>query len=110
MHCAVIMQMAYISESKFAEICDGIRADREIIIKHNPIGSDEEILLWMLLSCLISFLSIEENETPCFTGRPDAETYREAIKFVLDGRMETAFDVERNLDEMTAGAGVSRPS
>jgi hypothetical protein len=104
------MQMAYISESKFAEICDGIRADREIIIKHNPIGSDEEILLWMLLSCLISFLSIEENETPCFTGRPDAETYRKAIKFVLDGRMETAFDVERNLDEMTAGAGVSRPS
>ena len=99
------MQMAYISESKFSDICDGIRADREIIIKHNPIGSDEEVLLWMLLSCLISFLSLEENETPCFTGRPDSETYRKAIRFVLDGRMETIFDADRYLDEMTAPAG-----
>ena len=104
------MQMAFISETKFAEICDGIRADREIIIKHNPIGTDEEVLLWMLLSCLISFVSLEENETPCFTGRPDAETYRKAIRFVLDGRMETAFDVDGYLTEMTAQAGASRPS
>ena len=93
--------MAYISETRFAEICDGIRADREVIIKHNPIGSDEEILLWMLLSCLISYLSLEENQTPCFTGRPDAETYRKAVKFVMDGRMETAFDVEMYLGKMT---------
>ena len=104
------MQMAYISESKFAEICDGIRADRGMIIKHNPIGSDEEILLWMLLACLISYLSLEENETPCFTGRPDTETYSKAIRFVLDGRMETVFDVDRYLDEMTVTAGASRPS
>ena len=97
--------MAYISEAKFSHICDGIRADREMIIKHNPIGPDEEILLWMLLSCLITFLSLEENEIPCFTGRPDAETYKMAIRFVLDGRMETAFDVDRYLGEMTAVAG-----
>ena len=96
------MQMSFISEAKFAEICDGIKADREIIIKHNPIGTDEEILLWMLLSCLISFLSLEENETPCFTGRPDAETYRKAIRFVLEGRMEAAFDVDGYLAAMTA--------
>lgn len=96
------MQMSFISEAKFAEICDGIKADREIIIKHNPIGTDEEILLWMLLSCLISFLSLEENETPCFTGRPDAETYRKAIRFVMEGRMEAAFDVDGYLAAMTA--------
>ena len=103
------MQMSFISEAKFAEICDGIKADREIIIKHNPIGTDEEILLWMLLSCLISFLSLEENETPCFTGRPDAETYRKAIRFVMEGRMEAAFDVDGYLAAMTAWRG-SRPS
>ena len=104
------MQMAFISEAKFAEICEGIRADRKIIIKHNPIGTDEEVLLWMLLSCLISFLSLEENETPCFTGRPDAETYRNAIRFVLDGRTEPGFDVDSYLCRMTAEAGASRPS
>ena len=102
--------MAFISEAKFAEICEGIRADREIIIKHNPLGTDEEILLWMLLSCLISFLSLEENETPCFTGRPDAETYRNAVRFVLNGRVESTFDIDGYLDEMTEKAGASRPS
>ena len=102
--------MSYISESKFVHICEGIRADREAIIKHNPIGTDEEILLWMLLSCLVSYLSLEDNETPCFTGRPDATTYREAIRFVLKGRMEAPLDIDGYLDEMTEEAGASRPS
>lgn len=102
MRCAVIMQMSFISESRFAEIARGIEADRDKIVRYNPIGTEEEILLWMLLSCLVSFLSLEENETPCFTGRPDAATYRNAIKFVLEGRMEEPFDVEPYLTQMTA--------
>jgi hypothetical protein len=97
------MQMSFISESKFAEICDGIRADRTIIVKHNPIGTEEEILLWMLLSCLVSFLSLEESETPCFTGRPDAGTYRDAIRFVLQGKMQPGFDMDPHLERMTNG-------
>lgn len=92
--------MSFISETRFAAIIDGIRADRALIVKHNPIGTEEEILLWMLLSCLVSFLSLEDNETPCFTGRPDAETYREAIRFVLKGRMEEPFDVEDHLTRL----------
>lgn len=96
------MQMSYISESEFARISEGIRADRETIIKHNPIGTDEEILLWMLLSCLVSFLSLEDNETPCFTGRADADTYREAIRFVLKGRMAEHFDTESYLRSMVS--------
>ena len=94
------MQMTCISETRFAEICDGIRFDREIIIKHNPIGTDEEILLWMLLSCLISYLSLTDQETPCFTGVPDAKTYRDAILFVLKGRTEADFAPEPHIDRM----------
>lgn len=94
--------MACISETRFAEICDGIRDDRAMIVKHNPIGTDEEVLLWMLLSCLVTFLSLEDKETPCFTGRPDANTYRDAILFVLKGRCETGFDPEPHLDRMLA--------
>ena len=97
---AVIMQMSCISETKFAEICEGIRADRDLIIKHNPIGTDEEVLLWMLLSCLISFLSLSDQETPCFTGVPDANTYRDAILFVLNGRRENSFDPEPHIYRM----------
>ena len=101
-HFDITLQMSYINESRFAEICGGIRADRELIIKHNPIGTEEEVLLWMLLSCLVSYLSLEDIETPCFTGRPDATVYRKAIGFILEGRRETAFDPQPHIDRMLA--------
>jgi hypothetical protein len=89
-----------ISEPELAQICGGIRADRESIIKHNPIGGEDEILLWMLLSCLISYLSLSEIETPCFTRKPDAATYRQAILHILQDRKSVEFDAERYLAEM----------
>ena len=90
--------MSKISEKEFARICDGIDEDRASIYKHNPIGTREETLLWMLLSCLLSYLSVSELETPCFTGMPTAETYRQAILFVLKGRKAEEFDAEKYLD------------
>ncbi len=84
--------MTKISEQEFARICRGIKEDREIIWTHNPIGTREEILLWMLLSCLVSYLSLTEIETPCFSGKPDAKTYRNAILFVLEERKTENFD------------------
>lgn len=92
--------MGKISEIEFRWLCEGLAADRETIIKHNPIGSDAEILLWMLLSCLNSYLSLTEQETPCFTGVPDKNTYREAIRFVLQGRTDGGFDPEPYLDRL----------
>lgn len=90
-----------ISEAEFARIVNGIRDDRESIIKHNPIGTDEEILLWMLLSCLISYLNLSDVETPCFNGKPDTTTYREAIVFVLKDRRSDEFEPEKYLIELT---------
>ncbi|HLM59260.1 MAG TPA: hypothetical protein VK308_00520 [Pyrinomonadaceae bacterium] len=92
--------MSKISEQEFARICKGIFEDRETICKHNPIGTREETLLWMLLSCLISYLSLEEIETPCFTGKPTAETYRTAILYVLKDRKAAGFDAENYLDKL----------
>lgn len=95
------MAVVKITETEFARICEGIIEDRGSIIKHNPIGTPEEILLWMLLSCLISYLNLTEIETPCFTGKPDAETYRDAIRFVLEERRTDYFDIDKYLDRMT---------
>lgn len=92
--------MACITEAKFAEICEGIHIDRQSIVLHNPIGTEEEVLLWMLLSCLVTYLSLSDNETPCFTGMPDADTYRTAIRFVLNGRREAEFDAEPHIEKM----------
>ncbi len=86
--------MTEISENELARICNGIFEDRESICKHNPIGPPDEILLWMLMSCLISYLNLSEMETPCFTGKPTAETYRDAILFVLNNRTSDDFDPE----------------
>lgn len=96
-------QKTLISETEFARICDGIRQDRDSIIRYNPIGSDEEILLWMLLGCLTSYLSLSEQETPCFPGRVDATAYRAAIKAILAARMAIPFDAEPYLDTMLGG-------
>jgi hypothetical protein len=90
-----------LSEAEFARIVSGIREDRESIIKHNPLGTDEEILLWMLLSCLISYLNLSDVETPCFNGKPDAQTYRDAIVFVLKDRRSDDFEPEKYLIELT---------
>ncbi len=84
--------MTKISEAEFERIVGGIIEDRESIVKHNPIGSDDEVLLWMLLSCLVSYLNLTDIETPCFSGKPDAKTYRDAILFVLRDRREAEFD------------------
>ena len=89
--------MTRISEAEFARICRGIAEDREAIIRHNPIGSEKETLLWMLLSCLISYLSLTDRETPCFTGVPNADTYRDAIMFVLENRKEEDFDPAKHI-------------
>lgn len=93
--------MTKISEDEFARICNGIIEDRESIIKHNPIGTPEEILLWMLLSCLISYLNLTETETPCFTGTPDSNTYREAIGFILNERRVGNFALDKYLTALT---------
>ncbi len=90
--------MNKISEKEFARICDGIYEDRESIYRHNPIGTRQETLLWMLLSCLISYLSLSEIETPCFTGEPTLETYRQAVLFILKNRKLEEFDAERYLE------------
>lgn len=92
--------MTEITEQEFARICEGIYEDRKLICLHNPIGTNEETLLWMLLCCLISYLSLSEIETPCFTGMPTAETYREAILFVLKNS-KTDFEAEKYLDSLT---------
>lgn len=93
--------MTKISEAEFARICAGIHEDRAAICKHNPIGTREETLLWMLLSCLISYLSLSEIETPCFTGVPTAETYRNAILFILKPRKTADFNAEIYLARLT---------
>lgn len=94
--------MTKISEGEFASICDGIRSDSEKIVEHNPIGTRDETLLWMLLSVLNSYLNLEDADAPCFTGRPDAHTFRNAIDYVLQNRRVDDFDQAPLIEKMLA--------
>jgi hypothetical protein len=93
--------MTRISETELRRIVDGIVEDRESIIRHNPLGTAEEILLWMLLSSLVVYLSLDELETPCFAGPPDAITYRTAIEFILRDRKAPEFDEKPLLGKLS---------
>ena len=93
-----------ITETEFDRICRGLAEDRDVIIKHNPIGSPAETLLWMLVSCLVSYLSLEEIETPCFTGRPDEAAYRDAIRSIVERKGMPSFDVAPHLDALVNNA------
>ncbi len=97
---AEIMSKGRISEKEFARICRGLSEDRETIFKHNPIGSESEALLWMLMSVLISYLSLDESEIPCFPGKIGAETYHDAILLILKKRKDTNFDENKYLNEL----------
>jgi len=94
--------MSKINEREFSRICDGIYEDRETICRHNPLGTREEILFWMLLGCLVSYLNLTEIETPCFTGQPTADVYRTAILYILKERKTGDFDAETYLDKLIA--------
>ncbi len=92
--------MDSITEQRFSKICREIRDDRDIIIKHNPIGTPEETLLWMLLGCLVAYFSLTDSDTPCFTGIPNADTYHDAINFILRDRRDGDFNAEKYIGEM----------
>lgn len=93
--------MMTITEAEFVRIVTGIYNDRELIIRHNPIGTDSEILLWMLLSCLVSYLNLNDSEIPCFPGRPSDLTYRDAILTVIKKRRADDFDPEPHLAKLS---------
>lgn len=92
--------MIKITEEEFAKICNQIAEDSENITKHNSVGTREETLLWMLLGVLVYYLNLPEIEIPCFQRTPTAQTYKQAILYVLKDRKASEFDPETYIDRM----------
>jgi len=83
--------MTTISEMEFKRLCDDIYADRRQVYAFNPNVSRREALLWMLLGCLVSLLSIPILEQPSVYGG-GSDPYEDAVCEVLKDRTEPAFD------------------
>ena len=97
--------MALISEEEFRKLCADIYAEREQIYAFNPQASRRDALLWMLLGCLLSLLSVPADQLPD-AARASADPYGDAIREILRGRMSPPFAAEKYLAELARQAAV----
>lgn len=93
--------MSTISEKDFKKLCDDIYADRFEIYEFNPNVSRREALLWMLLGCLVSLLSIPILEQPSVYGGSSADPYGDAIREVVLAHAQPGFDPGEYLLELS---------
>ncbi|HEX8775393.1 MAG TPA: hypothetical protein VF735_17620 [Pyrinomonadaceae bacterium] len=93
--------MSTISEQEFKKLCDDVYADRFQIYAFNPNASRREALLWMILGCLLTLLSVPVLEQPSAYGGASDDPYGDAIIEVLKDRRETDFDPQTYLGELS---------
>jgi len=86
------MSVETISESELKKVCDELYGDRFEIYAFNPGASRPDALLWMLLGCLISLLSVGEEELQALFDSSGQVSYRDAVCGLLEGRTEPPFD------------------
>lgn len=86
-----------ISEAEFVKLCNDIYADRHQIYQFNPNASKREALLWMLLGCLLSLLSIPAPEQSSRNDNSSFDPYVDAIYEILQNRMRPPFNPQTHL-------------
>ena len=91
-----------ISEAEFEKLCDEIYRDRFEIYDFNPSATKREAVLWMLLGCLISLLSINDAKLQSLVDSSCAEDpYGEAVCKLLRERGEPSFDPRPFVEELS---------
>jgi hypothetical protein len=99
----VVMKGETISESRLERVCDEIYRDRFEIYGFNPGVSRSDAVLWMLLGCLISLLSITEEESQALFDASGQVLYADAVCKLLKGRTEPPFDPRPCVEELAKG-------
>ena len=94
------MSNATISEEEFEKLCDDVYADRFQIYAYNPNVSRREALLWMILGCLLTLLSVPLPKQPSAYGGTSDDLYGDAIREVLKDRTKPRFDPQTYLGEL----------
>lgn len=87
--------METISEEELRRISDEIYRDRFAIYDFNPNAGRKDAVLWMLLGCLISRLSVTDEELRSVEG-----SYEEAITKLLRERTAPRLDARSVVDEL----------
>lgn len=90
-----------ISEAELRRLCDEIYRDRLEIYEFNPGMSRREAVLWMLLGCLISLLSVTDAESAELTVSPSHDPYGESVCKLLNARSSPPFDPQPFVEELS---------
>ena len=90
-----------ISEGEFKRVCDQIYKDRQELYSFNPGAGQRGALLWMLLGCLISLLSVEDRELESLFESSGQDPYGDAVRTLLKERAEPPFDPQPYLDRLS---------
>jgi hypothetical protein len=93
-----------ISEEKFRALCEEVYRDRAEIYGFHPGAGRSEALLWMLLGCLISLLSVDEVEMEAVADSSGKYLYLEAVCALLEKRTEPHFNPRPYLEELAQRA------
>ena len=95
------MTKDHISEEQFRKLCEDVYTDRDLIYSYIPGLSQRDALLWMLLGCMVSLLSVPAHEQPnVYTGESE-DPYGDAICQFLQARAQTAFNPRPYLEELS---------
>lgn len=87
---------ATISEAELIRLCENLYTDRRQIYEFNPNAGQREAMLWMLLGCLLSLLSIPDNEQPSVNSS-STDPYGDAVREILRNRTQPSFDPQSHL-------------
>lgn len=90
-----------ISAGELKRVCDEIYRDRFEIYAFNPDASRGDALLWMLLGCLISLLSVDEEELQTLSDSSAQTSFADAACKLLEGRTEPPFDPRAIVEELS---------
>jgi hypothetical protein len=86
-----------ISEEEFSRMCINICKDIDQIRSWNPSLSTRDAFLWMLLGCLVSFLSVPILDQPSVYNPKAHDPYLDAVLAVLRDRTNPLFDPRAQL-------------
>jgi hypothetical protein len=90
-----------ISEEEFRRLCEEIYRDRFEIYGFNPGATKREAVLWMLLGCLISLLSVGEAEAQALAASSSRAPYADAVCKLLLERAAPPFDPQPFVEELS---------
>lgn len=89
-----------ISEGEFKRLCEEIYRDRSEVYSFRPDVQKSEALVWMLLGCLISLLSVNDAEVQALVDSSSKDLYGACVHALVQSRARPPFDSRPYVEDL----------